>query len=118
MKLTARLCLVPRLRMTGDTSLLSLYAFMACIKPFFKTSTQWTDKVSKSLCYNVCCLHADCIHLPNVAQPNPTMVTMNRIIKSNVDCFISRIILQTISAIVVGSRQYPRTHTLWKNDLK
>jgi len=60
----------------------------------------------------------DCIHLPNVAQPNPTMVTTNRITKSNVDCFISRIILQTISAIVVGSRQYPRTHTLWKNDLK
>jgi hypothetical protein len=60
----------------------------------------------------------DWTYLPNVAQPNPTIVTTNRIVKSNVDCSNSKIILQIMSAIVVGSRQYPRTHTLWKNDLE
>lgn len=33
-------------------------------------------------------------------------------------CLAINTILQIINAIAVGSKQYPRTHTLWKNDLK
>lgn len=57
-------------------------------------------------------------YLPYVAHKNPMMVIINLKINRRVVCCTIRIILHKISAMADGSRQYPKTQTLWKKDLK
>lgn len=53
-----------------------------------------------------------------MAQANPTMETVNLRKNNRFVCSKSKITLQTIKAIVVGNKQYPKTQMLWKKDLK
>lgn len=56
---------------------------------------------------------------PNVDQPNMISTTTNLITKAAVECgWTMRITRQIMRAMVKGNTQYPRTHTLWKKDLK
>lgn len=56
--------------------------------------------------------------LPYDAQRKPIKVAMSLRKNTNRVCSITRRTLHTISAPATGARQYPNTHTDWKNDLK
>lgn len=57
-------------------------------------------------------------NLPNVAQAKPKITTRNLTMNNARFCLARRIILQATRATSNGKIQYPRTHTLWKNELK
>lgn len=57
-------------------------------------------------------------YLPYVAHKNPTIDTVNLIKNNKLFWLTINIIRHTIRAMAVGSRQYPRTQTLWKKDLE
>lgn len=57
-------------------------------------------------------------NLPYVAHPKPISETNTLRKKSKFVSSAINITVQNINAIAVGSKQYPRTQTLWKKDLK
>jgi hypothetical protein len=56
--------------------------------------------------------------IPQTAQKKAVKENPQRSTKNRVFCWRSKTILHSASAIDKGSRQYPNTQTLWKNDLK
>lgn len=58
------------------------------------------------------------MYVPYVAHMKPIVVVVNRRKNKNVVCGANNITLHTSRAMATGVKQYPNTHTDWKNDLK